>query len=55
MSLKHCGGCLFWPSLLLVALSLARNEAWVVPETLFSLRWFARVLPTFKESCVINF
>ena len=25
--------CLFWPSLLLMALNLARNEAWVVPET----------------------
>ena len=33
MSLEHCGGCLFWPSLLLLALNLTRNEAWVVPET----------------------
>ena len=31
--------CLFWPSLLWVALILARNEAWVVLETLCSLRW----------------
>ena len=29
--------CLFWPSLFWVALNLARNEAWVVPETLYSL------------------
>ena len=37
MFLEHFGGCLSWPSLLLLALNLARNEAWVVPETFFFL------------------
>ena len=47
--------CLFWPSLLQVALYLARNETWVVPEKLCSLRWCVEELSTFKESCLINF
>ena len=34
MSLEHCGGCLFWPRLLLMALNLARIEACVVPRSL---------------------
>ena len=38
MSLKQCGGRLFLPSLLLVALNLAGNEASVVPKTFCSLR-----------------
>ena len=33
--------CLFWPSLLRVALNLARNETLIVPETLFSSWWCA--------------
>ena len=55
MSLEHCGGFLFCPSLLLVSLDLARNEDWVVPRTLCSLRCRAGVFLTFKESCIINF
>ena len=55
MSLEHCGGCLFWPSLLLVALNLARNEAWVVPETSSSLRCCVCVFSTLKESYIISF
>ena len=55
MSLEHCGRSLFWPSLLLVDLNLARNEAYVLPEKLCSLRWCLGVFSTFKESCVINF
>ena len=53
--LEHCGGCLFWPSLLLLTLNLARIEAWVVPETLCILRWCAGVFSTFEDSSVINF
>ena len=49
MSLEHCGVCLFWSGLLLVVLNLARNEAWVVPETLHSLQWCVGVFSTFKE------
>ena len=55
MSLEHCSPCLFWTSLLRVALNLARNEAWVVPETLCSLRWCVGVYSIFKESCNIDF
>ena len=55
MSLEHCDECLFWPSLLLLALNLARNETWVVPETLCFLRWCVGVYSTFKDYCVINF
>ena len=33
MSLEHFDRCFFWPSLLLVALNLSRNEAWIVPRT----------------------
>ena len=47
--------CLSWPSLLQVALNLARNEAWVITETLCSLRWCFGVYSTFNESCIINF
>ena len=43
--------CIFWPTLFWVALNLARNEAWFVPETLCSLRWRVGVFSTFKESC----
>ena len=42
--------CLFWPSLFWVALNLARNEVWVVPEILYSLRWRVGVFSTFKKS-----
>ena len=46
--------CLFWPSLLLVALNLARNEAWVAPKTLCSLRWCVGFFSIFMQSCIIN-
>ena len=53
-SSEHCWvSCL--SSLLLVVLNLARNEAWVVPRTLCSLRWCVGVFPTFKERCIIKF
>ena len=54
MSFEHNGGCLFWPGLLLVALNLARNEAWVVPKALCSLQCCVEVFSTFKECCIIN-
>ena len=47
--------CLFWSSLFWMALNLARNETWVVPETLCSLWWRVGVFSTFKESWIINF
>ena len=47
--------CLFWPSLLLLALKLSRNNVWVALETLCFLRWCVGVFSTFKESCIINF
>ena len=40
--------CLFWSSLLLVALNLARNEALVVLKTLCSLRWCFGVFSALK-------
>ena len=40
---------------MLVAFNLAKGEAWVVPETLCSLRWCVGAFSTFKESCIINF
>ena len=55
MSLEHCGGWPFWPSLFLVALNLATNEAWVIPSTLCSLRWRVGVFSTFIEFCIISF
>ena len=53
MSLEHFREFLFWPSLLLVTVNLARNEAWVVQRTLSSLRWCVAVFSTYKEYCKI--
>ena len=36
MSLERCDVCLSWPSLLLQALSLVRNDDLVVPRTLYN-------------------
>ena len=47
--------CLFWPISLRVALNLAGNEAWVVTEILYSMRWCVGAFSAFKESCIINF
>ena len=47
--------CLLWPSLLRVALSMARNEAWVVPETLCSPRWCVDVFLNFKSLVLVIF
>ena len=47
--------CLFWQGLFGAALGLARNEVWIVPETLCSPQWCVGVFSTFKESCIINF
>ena len=55
MSLEHCGGFQFLPSLLLVPLNLARNEAWVIPRTLCCLQWCAGMFATFKECRMIKF
>ena len=55
MSLEHCNGVFFWPSLLRIALNVARTEAWLVSEALCSLRWCVGVYPIFMESCIINF
>ena len=52
MSLEHG---LLWPGLLRVTLNLARNEAWVVLETLCSPGWCVGVFLTFKKSCIIDF
>ena len=46
--------CLFWLSLVWLTLSLASNETWVVPETVYSLQWYISMFSTFKESCIIN-
>ena len=43
-----------WPSWLLVALNLTRNEAWFVPETC-CLWWWIGLFSTFQESSIINF
>ena len=55
MSLGHCGGCLFWPSLLLVAMNLGRNAGRVVPEGLCFLPRCVEKFLTLKESFVLNF
>ena len=46
---EHCSGFLFWPILLLLALKLARNEVWVAPRTVYSLRWSVETFSTFKD------
>ena len=54
MSVECCSGFLFWQSLLLVALNLARNKASVVPRISYSLRWRVGVFSTFKECFKIS-
>ena len=55
MSLEHCSGVFSGQVYCGFALNLARNEAWVVSETLCSLRWCVCVYSIFKESCITNF
>ena len=52
MCLEHCSGAFLAK---FIAFNPARNEAWVVPETLYSMRWCVGVYSIFKESCIINF
>ena len=47
--------CFLWPSLLQIALNLTGNEAWVVPETLWSPQLSVGVFLTFKQTCSIDF
>ena len=54
MSVEYCSGFLFWQSLLLVALNLARNKASVVSRISYSLRWCVGVFSTFKECFKIS-
>ena len=45
--------CLFWPSLLRIALNVAKNEALVASEAFCSLRWCVLVYIQFSWSLVL--
>ena len=55
MSLERCSGVFSGQVYCGLLCTWQGNEAGLVPETLYSLRWSVGMYFIFKESCIVNF